>query len=109
MNWRRRSPTSRYCLDHFHRPAEVNGLKLLHRLQQADGVEGSYVFIPSVGWALDHIERAGEADGLPFPLHVHMLRHSTGHALAARGMDNHQYRALHGDVARAVQRYLALI
>src|SRR6186997_1822756 len=33
------------------------------------------------------IERAGEATKLPFPVHVHMLRHSTGYALAARGMD----------------------
>jgi integrase len=24
---------------------------------------------------------------LPFPIHVHMLRHSTGYALANRGMD----------------------
>jgi site-specific recombinase XerD len=33
------------------------------------------------------IERAGEAAGLPFPVHVHMLRHSTGYALAASGRD----------------------
>ena len=33
------------------------------------------------------IERAGEAAKLPFPVHVHMLRHSTGYALAGRGMD----------------------
>jgi hypothetical protein len=31
------------------------------------------------------IERAGEAAKLAFPVHVHMLRHSTGHALANRG------------------------
>ena len=34
------------------------------------------------------IEHAGEAAGLPFPIHVHTLRHSTGYALAAKGMDN---------------------
>ena len=33
------------------------------------------------------IERAGEAAKLPFPVHVHMLRHSTGFALAGKGMD----------------------
>ena len=32
------------------------------------------------------IERAGEATKLPFPVHVHMLRHSTGYAMA-KGMD----------------------
>jgi type 1 fimbriae regulatory protein FimB/type 1 fimbriae regulatory protein FimE len=33
------------------------------------------------------IERAGETAKLPFPVHVHMLRHSTGFALAGKGMD----------------------
>jgi hypothetical protein len=32
-------------------------------------------------------ERAGEGAKLPFPVHVHMLRHSSGYALAAKGMD----------------------
>lgn len=54
------------------------------------------------------VERAGEAAKLPFPVHVHMLRNSTGYALAAKGMDtrrlqhscqHHQYGALHRDVA----------
>ena len=33
------------------------------------------------------IERAGETAKLPFPVHVHMLRHSTGYALAGKGVD----------------------
>ena len=33
------------------------------------------------------IERAGEVAGLPFPIHVHMLRHSTGYALGSPRMD----------------------
>ena len=33
------------------------------------------------------IERAGETAKLPFPVHVHMLRHSTGYVLAGRRMD----------------------
>jgi len=33
------------------------------------------------------IERGGEVASLPFPIHAHMLRHSTGYALAAKGMD----------------------
>jgi site-specific recombinase XerD len=60
------------------------------------------------------IERAGEAAGLPFPVHVHMLRHSTGYALAARGMDTRRLQHFLGhasitNVAGAVQGYLALI
>jgi integrase len=73
---------------HYLERDEVNGLKLL-RQQQADGIKGTYVFINErdqpfgrIGVAR-MIERAGEAAGLPFPVHVHMLRHSTGYALPA--------------------------
>jgi len=31
------------------------------------------------------IEWAGEAAKRPFPVHVHMVRHSTGYALTGRG------------------------
>jgi site-specific recombinase XerD len=78
---------------HYLERDEVNGLKLLHRQQQADGIKAAYVFINERGQPFGRmgigrmIERAGEAAGLPFPVHVHMLRHSTGSALAARGMD----------------------
>jgi type 1 fimbriae regulatory protein FimB/type 1 fimbriae regulatory protein FimE len=37
------------------------------------------------------IERAGEAAKLPFPVHAHMLRHSTGYALAGKGMDTRRF------------------
>ena len=76
---------------HYLERDEVNGLKLLQRQQQAN--KGAYVFINERGRPFGRmgigrmIERAGEAAGLPFPVHVHMLRHSTGYALAARGMD----------------------
>ena len=78
---------------HYLERDEVNGLKLLQRQQQAGGIKGAYVFINERGQPFARmgigrmIERAGEAAGLPFPVHVHMLRHSTGYALAARGMD----------------------
>ena len=45
------------------------------------------------------IERAGEAARLPFPVHVHMLRHSTGYALAARGMDTRRLQPFLGHAA----------
>jgi site-specific recombinase XerD len=78
---------------HYLERDEVNGLKLLHRQQQAARTNGAYVFINERGQPFGRmgigrmIERAGEAAGLPFPVHVHMLRHSTGYALASRGMD----------------------
>ena len=78
---------------HYLERDEVNGLKLLQRQQQADGIKGAYLFINERGQPFGRmgigrmIERAGEAAGLPFPVHVHMLRHSTGYALAGRGMD----------------------
>jgi site-specific recombinase XerD len=78
---------------HFLERDEVNGLRLLQRQQQADGVKGAYVFVNERGYPFGRagigrmIERAGRAAKLPFPIHVHMLRHSTGYALAAKGMD----------------------
>ena len=55
------------------------------------------------------IERAGEAAKLPFPVHVHMLRHSTGHALANRGMDTRRLQHFlgHASIANTV-RYTAM-
>ena len=43
---------------HYLERDEVNGLKLLQRQQQADGIKGAYLFInergqPFAGWALD--------------------------------------------------------
>jgi site-specific recombinase XerD len=42
------------------------------------------------------IERLGEAAKLPFPIHVHMLRHSAGYALAGRGVDTRTLQAFMG-------------
>jgi integrase len=33
------------------------------------------------------VKRIGERAGLPFPVHIHMLRHGCGYALAGRGHD----------------------
>ena len=82
------------------------------------GQKGAHVFVNERGEPFGRvgiarmIQRAGKAAGLPFPIHVHMLRHSTGYALAGRGMDTRRLQhyldgALHGYVAGAVQGYLA--
>ncbi len=101
---------------HYLDRDEVNGLKLLQRQQQADGIKGAYVFINERGQPFGRmgmgrmIERAGEAAGLPFPVHVHnILRHSTGYALAARGMDTRRLQHFlgHASIKNTV-RYTAM-
>jgi hypothetical protein len=136
---------------HYLERDEVNGLKLLQRQQQAGGFKGAYVFINERGQPFARmgigrmIERAGEAAGLPFPVHVRADGHWThdragrrgcraavsgacphaaafnrirtggqgnGHTTAPalpRTCFDHEYRAIHSDVAGAVQGYLALI
>jgi hypothetical protein len=111
---------------HYLERDEVNGLKLLRRQQQANGIKAAYVFINERGQPFGRmgigrmIERAGEAAGLPFPVHVHAAAfdrirtggQGNGHTATSalpRACLNHEHRALHGDVARTVQRHLALI
>jgi type 1 fimbriae regulatory protein FimE len=61
----------------------------------------AYVFVsergsPLTTRAIRHIIlRAGEAVGLPFPVHPHMLRHACGFYLANKGVDT-----------RSIQHYL---
>lgn len=64
----------------------------------------------SAVWVLGRmIERAGEAAALPFPVHVHMLRHSTGYALAGKGMDTRRLQHFlgHASITNTV-RYTAM-
>jgi site-specific recombinase XerD len=72
---------------------ERDELGALKRLQREQAVKSPYVFVNERGEPFKRmgiarmIERAGKAAKLPFQIHPHMLRHSTGYALAARGMD----------------------
>jgi site-specific recombinase XerD len=100
---------------HYLERDELNGLKLLRRQQQANGIKAAYVFINERGQPFGRmgigrmIERAGEAARLPFPVHVHMLRHSTGYALAVRGMDTRRLQHFlgHASITNTV-RYTAM-
>ena len=100
---------------HYLERDEVNGLKVLQRQQQANGIKAAYVFINERSQPFGRMgiarmmERAGEAAGLPFPVHVHMLRHSTGYALAARGMDTRRLQHFlgHASITNTV-RYTAM-
>src|SRR5262249_23768600 len=64
-------------------------LRALRPLQQGS----PYVFITEAGtpvtpaWFLRMIQRTGVAAKLPFQVHPHMLRHSTGYKLANDGQD----------------------
>jgi site-specific recombinase XerD len=75
---------------HYLERDELTGLKRLQREQEP---RSAYVFVNERAQPFGRmgigrmIERAGEAAKLPFPVHVHMLRHSTGFALAGKGMD----------------------
>jgi type 1 fimbriae regulatory protein FimE len=72
---------------------EIRALRQLRR----ENTESRYVFVTERGGPattagfLKMISRTGEAAKLPFPIHPHMLRHSTGYKLAN---DGHDTRAL---------------
>jgi site-specific recombinase XerD len=97
---------------HYLDRDEIIGLKRFQREQES---KSGYVFLNERGQPFGRmgiarmIERAGEAAKLPFPVHVHMLRHSTGYALAGRGMDTRrlQHYLGHASITNTV-RYTAM-
>jgi site-specific recombinase XerD len=100
---------------HYLERDEHRALGELWRTCAAKGIKAGYVFVNERGHPFGRmgiarmIERAGEAAKLPFPIHVHMLRHSTGYALAARGMDTRrlQHYLGHASITNTV-RYTAM-
>ena len=96
---------------HYLERDELAGLKRLQR----EGAKSAYVFVNERGQPFGRmgigrmIERAGEAAKLPFPLHVHMLRHSTGYALANKGMDTRRLQHFlgHASITNTV-KYTAM-
>lgn len=97
---------------HYLERDEVRALRNL--LKEQDARE-TYVFVNERGQPFGRmgiarmIERAGEAAGLSFPVHVHMLRHSTGYALANRGVDTRRLQHFlgHRSITNTV-RYTAM-
>lgn len=91
---------------------ELAGLKRLQREQEP---KSAYVFVNERGQPFGRmaigrmIERARETAKLPFAIHVHMLRHSTGHSLASKGMDTRrlQHYLGHASITNTV-RYTAM-
>jgi site-specific recombinase XerD len=84
-------------------------------MQRSQDPKPAFVFVkergqPFVAWSIGRmIERAGETAGLPFPVHVRMLRHSTGFALAGKSMDTRrlQHYLGHASITNTV-RYTAM-
>ncbi|MBX3710230.1 MAG: tyrosine-type recombinase/integrase [Gammaproteobacteria bacterium] len=81
-------------------PVRGTELRLLRQIKRLYS-ESPYIFAserkaPLTNRAIHHIiARAGKAAGFSFPIHPHMLRHSTGFYLANKGEDT-----------RAIQGYL---
>jgi len=100
---------------HYLERDELAGLKTLQRRYTLNGIKSAYVFVNERGHPFGRmgigrmIERAGETAKLPFPVHVHMLRHSTGYALAGRGMDTRRLQHFlgHASITNTV-RYTAM-
>ena len=82
-------------------PIRGDELRALRRLQREQDPRSPFVFTTERGSPFTTsgfaklVERAGEAAGLGFPAHPHMLRHACGFALANKGHDT-----------RALQAYL---
>jgi type 1 fimbriae regulatory protein FimB/type 1 fimbriae regulatory protein FimE len=100
---------------HYLERDEHRALGDLWRASASKGTKAGYVFVNERGHPFGRmgiarmIERAGETAKLPFPVHVHMLRHSTGYALAARGMDTRRLQHFlgHASITNTV-RYTAM-
>ena len=81
-------------------PLTGTELRALRRLQR-EQEPGRYVFMSERGAPMSAagfrrtVTRLGEGARMPFPIHPHMLRHSTGYKLANQGVDT-----------RSLQHYL---
>ena len=82
-------------------PIHGDELRALRRLQREQNPVSPFVFTTERGGPFSvsafqrMVARAGEAAGLGFAAHPHMLRHACGYALANKGIDT-----------RALQAYL---
>lgn len=80
---------------------EGDELRLLRRLQK-EYPDSPFVFTTERGGPLCRstvskmVSRAGEAAQLPFPVHPHMFRHSTGYYLANKGTPTRTIQAYLG-------------
>ena len=77
-------------------------MRLIRALIRANGEHCRDLFISehkaplSIDGAQKLVERLGKTAGLAFPVHIHMLRHAAGYALAGRGVDTRTLQAFMG-------------
>jgi type 1 fimbriae regulatory protein FimB/type 1 fimbriae regulatory protein FimE len=87
-------------------PLEGDEVRALRRLQR-DNPEHPFVFVTERGGPLTRstvnklVSRAGQAAGLAFPVHPHMLRHACGYYLANKGIDTRTIQDYLGHVSIA--------
>lgn len=83
-------------------PIRGDELRALRRLQREQEPKSAFIFTSERGAPfspagfLRLVQRAGEAAGLGFPAHPHMLRHATGFKLANDGVDTRTLQAYLG-------------
>lgn len=83
-------------------PIEGFELRALRRLQREQEPKSAFVFTSERGTPfstagfLRMVQRAGEVAKLGFPVHPHMLRHTTGFKLANDGVDTRTLQAYLG-------------
>jgi type 1 fimbriae regulatory protein FimE len=95
-------------------PLEGKEIRALRQLRREDS-DSPFVFMNERGQPFDRravhkiVARAGQLAGIPFPVHPHMLRHSTGHMLANQGIDTRTIQGYlgHKSIQHTV-RYTAL-
>jgi len=82
-------------------PIEGDELRQLRRLHR-EYLDAPFIFTTERGGPLTRstvsklLSRAGQEAGLPFPVHPHMLRHSTGYYLANKGVPTRTIQAYLG-------------
>jgi type 1 fimbriae regulatory protein FimB/type 1 fimbriae regulatory protein FimE len=83
-------------------PIRGDEMRALRRLQREQDPKSPFVFTSERGSPFSTagfaklVERAGEAAGLGFKAHPHMLRHACGFALANKGHDTRSLQAYLG-------------
>jgi len=83
-------------------PLTGRELRMLRRLQRDQPLDTEFLFMSERGSpmapaaAQKVVKMAGVRAELPFPIHVHMLRHSCGYALINRGTDVRTVQAFMG-------------
>ena len=87
---------------------ELRALRELHRhvprsplrVRRPSAADRLHTRTPSTCWSRPSSKRSG----LPFPVHVHMLRHACGYALANAGHDTRRIQSLGSGTARSSTR-----